>query len=678
MCKIFDKERKLLVASDSSKSVSTFSTAKPALANPLTQPLRFLTAHVPFINSSLYAMVYIMDLAFSARCVNEFCKFHLNLLYKQSTNTKVCFCSTSFQSITVCISFLQVFEIFLPRPERYLLKVFGLSTKFSLDNHFTNLCTYQINCARVKESNRLLKPPFPLIDSSYGPNPRMREIGVKPVTHAGPFAECDERGEVAIVMLAKRNPDDFSFSRELRDTDSVMYNGHVIHTIVDAEMESRLILYVRAPRNGNFSLTLYSSAHATDDEVLKAFCHYLICSRKLSEDAATDPYPEVKGGRLGPVQPCYNDLEISIHSYSPSSCEGAHWLKSSALGEYSITFRHNHPLLWSASLMSSSAAYDDFVMLRTDGNFSTVAVRTPTNIVDRMVLLVKVYAAPLGQFEQVPAVFIAFVTCRKSKQTLYPWPQSPTRMWGPVWEKYNDLSITSVRFSTPASTSASPEHEEKLRSPYRKYAGSGDYHMELEHKRPFQIKPKLIGLNEYGARPVDRDAYAIVCKATLTSSTLRLRFPDTGYYRLILFGEAQEDQSGQLAPFYYALFHVKKPAARKSQFPMQFALWTTSRIELHSPLNHVLKRGEKILFKLTLGSFSKRASGQYDVRPYPNVMLLVNEATPLESTLNAAQSPCEYEWIYKPAERDTKIGIVIQEDASQQSLSYILLFEVDD
>lgn len=598
------------------------------------------------------------------------------LLKQNSTTLSSHGCSNACQTLTIFFLKPQVFDVFPPRSDEFLLKVFGLSKQFCPDGFYNNLCIYQITCSEVNLANGSCKPPFPIVNESYGPNLTTSEFGLKPVSHTGPNVECDERGEATVVMTTSGSAEDCVFSGDLRDAESSVQENSVVHTVVESSSENRLIVYVRPPQKGNYALTLYSNMKSHDGKTLTSFCHYLISSQKLRA-SKTEPFPQVPNGKLGVLQPAFSKVGLMLRSCMPQNTTSYHWLEPDKHGECMFVFQHTQPLSFMVNLATHSSSFNDYALVQTDGKHTVVIARVPPALEDGKVLRLKVFAAPSDQARDIPSVYTSFIACKNANPDAQPWPQVPSRVWGVVIDKWTGLSVTSLRYLT-SNTAVARRTDidvEGFIASYITYAGGNDMEIQLQHSIPLQLKPKLTKVNPMNRTGTAFENQVIARKNTATSTVFALRLPEPGYYSLSFYGEKADVNKAQLAPIFHCLIEAESPTVCADRFPEAFALWTTSCSELRAPLIGSLKRNKPVAVKITLGCFSKNAEETYTVNPFRKVLLVIDGNTSVEPK---SSSGCDYEWQYNCMGEEEKLAVAVQASATKSAVNFVLEFEMVD
>ncbi|XP_076823906.1 uncharacterized protein LOC143469916 isoform X2 [Clavelina lepadiformis] len=579
----------------------------------------------------------------------------------------------------------EVFEFFLPAAGQYLFKIFGLSKKYSDENTFTNVCLYQINCQSVKQirNNSLIQPPLPIANGQYGPY--LGDVGLLAVSmsHPGPVVECDQKGEAKVVFTLTESWKNASFTQELCDVkhgSTSALNGWVLHALNQKGNSKEVIFHIKAPTNGNYLLTLYHNwdQFAEAKNTFSAFCQYLVVSRMQVDSNKGNPFPEIPNGRLGSIQPDFNNANLELVSGSPLLGE---WrsgiMKTDAHGECRLLFKHQEPLTFVANLTSSNStsSLDEYCAVETTGSYTAITVRAPVQLCGQVSFALRIYAALLDQTQNIPSVFTALVI-PASVHPVKPLPQAPTRSWGPSGLRFYSHGIQNVRFQNSSSelvTFKTLPKDVQASAPCRIYQGGDDFEMVMSTTRPLQFKAKLIPLDDNAKKGENSsEDFVFFGNADAYSTCLQLRFAHDGLYSLVVYGSELDDTSGQLVPLMYVLVDATAISTCTIPFPKAFGVWTSSAHTLFSPNSIEILRNKENFIKVYLGRFQKPSSSEveWSVVPFQEVALF-NGTQRLPPV---SPSPGLYEWNYVPGPGETIVGVIVKSD--ENSMTFSMQFKV--
>ena len=585
-----------------------------------------------------------------------------------------------FNSLVVLF---QTFEIFLLKPGQYLFKVFGLSRKYSENNLFTNICFYLINCANVaSKAERIVHPPFPIINSSYGINIVSSQLIALPLSHAGPIVDCDEHGQVSITFKVVSKESDIHFAHDLLDSSLNSRNqakilpSCIVHSIYKRFGEKEMSLFLQVPQPGNFALALYSNYKNPSSNAFSPFLFYLISTRNLRQ-VPNIILPPVPNCKIGVLQPGFDNLSLTIKSCYPANrCSWETGIfNTDVSGECIVIFSHPNFITVIAEL--STAKCDDlssYATVETTGRISAITVRPPVQInKSNNLFCLKVYAAELDRTRSLPSVYVAFIFAQGEDGASDPLPQSSLRSWGPAGAMFfkNGLKTITYHNSSSCLSKAISESEVDLHGPTRTYGGGEDFILQLDMDAPIRIQAKLQGTGK--DCDGNYESFVFLEKADTASAFIRVRFVKSGTFSLIVYGSVMDDASGQLSPLVYTLVKVTSFSTCTLPFPVTFNVWGSSARHLYSPLQLELNKNQETALKIFLANYKKTDSGWQSV-PYSDVVALVDEKNPIPLS---SSSNCEYEWKFLPGCGEKVISVLAKLEEDSKSLTYVMQFKID-
>ena len=556
-----------------------------------------------------------------------------------------------------------MFEVLLPAPGEYILKIFAVSNKYSEKDTYTNICLYQINCSEITTTPTITpKPPFPAVNMFYGISALNAQLVARPISHPGAVVDCNENGEACVVINAVAK--DISFSHDLLDTSipARLLQNYVLYSRED----DTVTFTVRTPKRGNYALALYSNVDDTSSNKLTPFCYYLVTSSKQNQEVGG--FPSVPNKLVGCIQPSFDALSLDNILCHPA--DGNNWksgiLHTDCDAECCIVFSHSKPLTIIAELMSAEIDHSDYTSVETNGRTTAVTIRAPVQ--DPCSL--KIYAAELSQAMNLPSVYVAIVFSKPQHATLSPLPQCSIRTWGPAGITAVKYGLTGLNFRNSVSALQKCNVSDFVHSgPTRIYNGGGDFELDLILTEPLQLKAKLQNLD---GNPENLENFVFLSKADLNSATVRIRFSNTGSFLLVVYGCAIDDTSGQLSPLAYSLVHVRALSDCTSLFPVAFSVWGASARQLFSPLDQVLQRNREVVVKAFLAKYQRSDDG-WVTDNYPEVMAVVDGSSPV-TTMCVEGS--EYEWKYVAGPGENVFGILVKSEEDSDAMTYALQFKV--
>ncbi|XP_039257624.2 uncharacterized protein LOC120334225 [Styela clava] len=589
----------------------------------------------------------------------------------------------------------QVFQVHCPAVGEYILKIFGMSKKFSDEEVFTNIALYQINCPKLKSKGKHtpkdptnvlpseISAPFPEVNMPWGPPTGPRALAVSPMSHGGPIITCDKNGEATLVMQILRG-ENLCFLQQLYeadgrvDTTKQALQDNAVHLTTMTRSQHRAVVFcIRTPHSGNFSLNLYLNTESEGN--FTGFCNYLVVSPSQSKQAV--PFPIVPNGDLGPNAKICRDLGIFPRAFNKYvthnagkflSDFGESWIQTNEENMALITFTHSEPMVFLADLSGTGrcagADLSRNILIEDTGKKVRIIIHPPKFDHDSPECALKVFAAPATQKTGIPVVYTAFVQNASKEPKLL--PQSPTKRWGPGTNNLDaEFSVVSILNSEPSWT-VDCEDDGKDPTPCQMYKGGKDIVFQFALKRPLILKPVFSIIQQNGSFTEVGDGFSLISKMDHLSVTLSIRIPKAGDYCLSLFGGDSSGQSVQLLPLYYSLLSATASSECTSQFPRSFPIWNSSISHLHSPSSKDLQRNNVNKISVSISERLDTTS-----RPYTKVMLLTDKSQAVSPSRTDANINL-YEWEYVPGPGEKIVSLVVQKTAQDSSLTYALQFDV--
>nr|XP_026693620.1 hillarin [Ciona intestinalis]XP_026693621.1 hillarin [Ciona intestinalis] len=546
----------------------------------------------------------------------------------------------------------EVVEAYVPTPGTFLLKIFGLSKKYSEDNLFTNCCLYQINCDVVKRGNYDVTPPFPKVTSYYGPGLLSQQCGIETLSHNGPIVDCDVSGVAEVVVRLPSNGD-VTFTQDLHDATSANpLPDHSFHSIHVNGGWCEVTFLALPPSNGCYTLTLYISTN--NDGKYSSFCHYLVNSKV----ARGEVFPAVPNCRVGDIGASLVGMKLVSSCPADIKDVTSGFVSNLIHGDLTITFNHAEPLLIIANLSTTNDETSE-VLIETSGFSSTLVVRPPIKWNQNFVLL-KVYAARIDKTQNIPSVFNVLMKFEKDSITPTPLHHPPTHIWGPN-PMFHQLGVKAVTYDN--TSPYLPTYP--LNSPRRLYNGGKDMTINLTLVQPLQLRSKLMKLN---GNPQPCEDMSFVRTSQQSNAHICTRFSEPGDYSLVVYGANMADDGQQLSPILYTFISATTSSSCIQAYPSSQGMWVRSVCHLTSPMVGTIMRGEEHPVCFKIGGWRDGV-----VMSYPVVMMLVDGQHEVEPDVH---NDIEYEYKYHPSPADKVVGIVVKVDETSQSMSYVLQFKI--
>lgn len=575
----------------------------------------------------------------------------------------------------------QTFEVFIPTPGKYLLKLFAHSNKYNEVNIYTNICLYQIDCAATGKPamNCKVFPPFPNISSFYGPSVFNSECIARPVSHTGPIVECDENGEAKVIIKVTAEDPKIAFAHDLFDSTSSKnaINHRVICSYDKSPTVFQITYFIRAPSKGNFALCLYSNIADTSVGSFVPFCYYLVNSTKAVK---SDDFMKIPNDVIGPIHPNFQEANLRFRFCHPEAlCE---WkigkLTSDTDGDCILGFEHPQPITVMADLSCPHAteSLNDYVNVQSTGLLTCIVIRTPSNKYENALFLLKIYASEGAPKGNIPCVYVTMITPGKEKLDVEAFPQSPSKCWGPSPLHYAEVGITWMSFENSVWAFKGKYAQSQFVSsgPCRVYNGGTDFEVFIKSLGPIQLKTKLQNHDDPASDALD--GFMLLVKGGSQSSVIQVRFPQTGNFTLIVYGSKLENASNQLVPLSYLLIKVTKATNCTNPYPLAFGVWASSARNLISPMNLVLRRNKEYVVKVYLAKYKKSDDElSWTEVTYPSVMFVVDGNHPVHPVSTANNL---YEWKYLPGPGEKLAGVLVKPDASAQAMTYALQYQIQD
>ena len=295
---------------------------------------------------------------------------------------------------------------------------------------------YQINCAEIKnQPETLIVPPIPVVSLFYGPNVANFQVLARPISHTGPVVECNDKGEAKVTMLITHSDPKISFATDLLDKSGNALSNQVLQSYESTPHGVDITFIVRVPENGNYALALYSNEQDTSSNTFVPFCYYLVHSKAQNENLGK--FPSIPNDIVGVILPNFHDLSLIFkHTYPTADSDVKRgFLKTDEEGEIILVFNHEQPLTILSDFHSStqSVSFNQYTSVQTIGLTTAVQVRTPSKECgNASPFVLKVYAAEISNTQQIPSMYVAIVYPFSADIKVDPFPQSPTKSWGPT------------------------------------------------------------------------------------------------------------------------------------------------------------------------------------------------------------------------------------------------------
>ncbi|XP_078489685.1 uncharacterized protein LOC100176689 isoform X2 [Ciona intestinalis] len=470
----------------------------------------------------------------------------------------------------------EVFEIYIPTPGKYQIKIHALSKKFS-ENSFTWMSEYQINCSDKKtypnDQSWSAVPPFPNSSSYYGPGKQVSELNMTAVSHKGPVVQCDENGEAKVVMQLPKGKVGLKFTKSLfsvfDDKDSM--DSFLVHTTFERNKENVVVFRVRTPTYGNYCLKLYQKtiSDAEYDKSFDHFCSYLVVSQKQKIGENALPFPDIGAHQLGKCLPNYDTVGLSILSHSPKNDDLIQeaCIDADSTGQCFISFSHQEPLTFSSDLLSAASlpSMNDNVLIETTGQETVFRIKIPASNPKLAPVVLMVYAAKSNG--SIPAVYKMLINCSKVTKADESSLTPENCTWGINLQGFKmGLHLKGFQHAEPEICSHFKFEKWMTSLPVCSYKGGNDVKICMGLSQPLVLQIDLKSLcNEAKNPPCDK--LCSVQRSDSTSATFVLRVPCKGWFSAIIFGRKKSDDTGSLPCLGELLITASQPSRCTTPFP---------------------------------------------------------------------------------------------------------------
>nr|XP_026694483.1 hillarin-like isoform X2 [Ciona intestinalis] len=470
----------------------------------------------------------------------------------------------------------EVFEIYIPTPGKYQIRIQALSKKFS-ENSFTCMSEYQINCSDKKMSNDQslsAVPPFPNSSSYYGPGKEVSQLNMTAVSHKGPVVQCDENGEAKAVLQLPKGKVCLKFTQSLfsvfNDKDGM--KSFSVHTIFERNKRNVVVFRVRAPTYGNYCLMLYQKtiSDAEDNKPLNHFCSYLVVSQKQKKGENALPFPDIGADQLGKCLPNYDTVGLSILSHSPKNDDLIQeaCIDADSTGQCFISFSHQEPLSFSSDLLSAASLPNmkNNVLIETTGQETVFRIKIPASNPKLAPVVLMVYAARSNG--SIPGVYKMLINCSKVTRADESSLTPKNRTWGINLQGFKmGLHFRGFQHAEPEICSHFKFERWMTSLPVCSYKGGNDVKVCIGLSQPMVLQIDLIPLgNEAKNSPCDK--LTSVQQSDSTSATFVLRVPYKGWFSVNIFGRKKSDDTGSLPCLGQLLITASQPSRCTTPFPV--------------------------------------------------------------------------------------------------------------